>query len=258
MIEEDIDTAEELDLELAAEEPGVARGAVVRGGVVPVPATETPATGETVPGAETKPTPPKGSAEDGTGKFAAVLERYNRIAIVGGPKAGKSTLADSVTDRPRWSSDSIIGTHEWDAMPEAVKAACDGMGTRWVVEGVQVARALRKGLQVDAVVHLRGARDVLSPGQETMAKGVGTVLRDWRAADGGKTPCVDIDPDDPDDDADDATPVRTRGADAVGDTMRHEADGWHVYAGDTHLGGPYKTALKASRRMRMLSRFDRR
>ncbi len=46
--------------------------------------------------------------------------------------------------------------------------------------------------------------------------------------------------------------------DAVGDVIKHEADGWHVYAGGKHHGGPYKTRLKAMRRARQMDRFDRR
>lgn len=45
------------------------------------------------------------------------------------------------------------------------------------------------------------------------------------------------------------------GKDAMpGDMVKHEADGWHAYAGDKHLSGPHGTARMAMTRLRQYSR----
>jgi adenylate kinase family enzyme len=113
--------------------------------------------------------------------FATVLSRYQRIAIVGGPKTGKTTLAGSVTDRPTFSTDEFMGI-PWGDIPRAVAMKAGSLGPSWVVEGVQVARALRKGLVTDAVIHLNGPAHVsLTPMQAAMAKAVTSVFEEWNA-----------------------------------------------------------------------------
>ena len=66
----------------------------------------------------------------------------------------------------------------WEDQPAAILAMCEG-APRFVVEGVQTARALRKGLQVDCIVYLTKARIERLPGQERMAKGVATIMRNF-------------------------------------------------------------------------------
>lgn len=112
--------------------------------------------------------------------FADVLRRYNRIAIVGGPRAGKTTLA-RLADRHVIHTDDYR-TRTWEAVPHAVIADVLDLaqyGHRWIVEGVQVARALRKGLEVQVVIVLNEPLNELTPRQEGMRKGVMTVLADW-------------------------------------------------------------------------------
>lgn len=116
--------------------------------------------------------------------FADVLKRYNRIAVVGGPRAGKTTLA-RLADRHVIHTDDYR-TRSWEAVPHAVIAdirdlEADSLsrGNRWIIEGVQVARALRKGLEVDVVLVLNEPLEDLTTRQEGMRKGVMTVLADW-------------------------------------------------------------------------------
>lgn len=109
--------------------------------------------------------------------FADVLAKHARVAIVGGPKTGKSNLANMVTDRPVIHTDDYRNM-PWEAVPHAVIGAASG--DRFVVEGVQAARALRKGLQVDAVVRLDKPHVPLSRGQSSMTLAVETVMRDWQ------------------------------------------------------------------------------
>lgn len=112
--------------------------------------------------------------------FADVLAKYKRVAIVGGPKAGKTTLSRFVKDRQVVHTDDFRN-YAWEDVPESViKFVNEHSNTRgFVVEGTQVARALRKGLEVDAVVVLMEPLQTLSKGQASMAKAVMTVLADW-------------------------------------------------------------------------------
>jgi ABC-type thiamine transport system ATPase subunit len=111
--------------------------------------------------------------------FKEQLKKYDRIAVAGGPKAGKTTLCRLVRDRTVIHTDSFM--HDtWENVPRAVIA--DIVKTspqRFVVEGVQVPRCLRKGLEVDAVLWLDEPLEKLSPRREGMRKGCLTVFADW-------------------------------------------------------------------------------
>jgi hypothetical protein len=110
--------------------------------------------------------------------FREALEQYSRIAIVGGPKTGKTTLAATVSDRTVLGTDELIGL-EWSALSaEVVRRGAEL--DRFVFEGVRVAHALRKGLTVDVVVWLSESREPLTVRQIAMRKAVVTVLTEWR------------------------------------------------------------------------------
>ena len=116
-----------------------------------------------------------------------------RLAIVGWPRAGKTTLALA---RARELScvarhtDDLIGRLDWSAASEEVARWFDEPGP-WLIEGVAVPRALRKwrlahpgeSPPVDTLIYLpRGRFCDLSPGQAAMGKGCDTVLAelaDW-------------------------------------------------------------------------------
>lgn len=106
--------------------------------------------------------------------FDTLLAEHNRIAIVGGPKVGKTTLCRRVNDRPVFGTDSLMGL-PWSEAPHAIIDQCQGI-TRFVVEGVQTARALRKGLRVDCIVQLTKVHQELSQGQASMTKGIATIM----------------------------------------------------------------------------------
>lgn len=110
--------------------------------------------------------------------LTSILYQYDRIAICGGPGTGKTTLATWCTkDRPLLHTDDLMHL-PWSDVPAAVIEQCSHHG-RFVVEGVQVARALRKGLQVDAVLYLDTC---MAPErrQGRMAKAIGTIFGEWR------------------------------------------------------------------------------
>lgn len=107
------------------------------------------------------------------------FEQFDRIAICGGPRVGKTTLAQAFSNHELVSTDEFIGL-PWEQVPFALIAKCSTL-ERFVIEGVQVARALRKGLVVDAVIYLTAPRAPRTPRQVGMAKGIDKVFTDWLA-----------------------------------------------------------------------------
>lgn len=98
-----------------------------------------------------------------------------RIVICGGPRTGKTTLARTVHGRrPLIHTDAYIADG-WGDAPLRVISAVSGLEA-YVVEGVQAARTLRKGLPADVVVWLEGPFVPLTPGQERMAAGIATTF----------------------------------------------------------------------------------
>lgn len=126
-----------------------------------------------------------------------------RVVVIGGPKAGKSTYAKGLGAAVRCSDPKALGGdaddrldlpegERWSAVSAEVAGWLDATGP-WTIEGVAVARALRKWMKahpgvacpVDEVHVLGGARVALTPGQAAMAKGVATVLAEilpWLSA----------------------------------------------------------------------------
>lgn len=119
--------------------------------------------------------------------FTDLLAKYPRIAIAGGPQHGKTTLSKQVTDRIVIGSDSYK-SEPWSEQPLILKALT-ALHSAFCVEGVQVARALRKGMEVDCVVFMTKQKvKSLKPGQIGMTKGVIKVFRDWAEKNDGKVP----------------------------------------------------------------------
>lgn len=114
----------------------------------------------------------------------ACLAEHHRIAIVGGPNTGKTTLSEQLAERSgpviRHSDDVIdLG---WSEASATVADWLDYEGPI-IVEGVAVPRGLRKwllahdrGKPVDVVVVLTHIYVGTNDGQARMAKGVHTVL----------------------------------------------------------------------------------
>lgn len=106
--------------------------------------------------------------------------KHDYIAVTGGPLTGKTTLASSIpTDH------SLIHTDEfmelpWSDQPHACIEAVANK-PRFIIEGVQVPRALRKGLDVDVVVWLSTPKRARNKRQDSFAKAVQTVYSEWKA-----------------------------------------------------------------------------
>lgn len=131
-----------------------------------------------VPGVEPGAVPDEEEALTAGGlDYGQVLGRHQRIAIVGGPRVGKTTLAKRVSDRKVVSTDDFA-RQPWSSVPALIQDAV-ALASSFVVEGVQAARFLRKGGQVDAVIRLDRPKVPRTKGQETMAKSVNRIFEQW-------------------------------------------------------------------------------
>lgn len=131
-----------------------------------------------------------------------------RIVILGGPKTGKTTLAEHFSLGGTWTPEHGTGPGRargpgakavrhtddlislgWSEASQAASAWFDEPGP-WIIEGVAAVRALRKWRDqhpgerppVDRVIYLTRPFVDLTPGQRSMAKGVDTVweeIVDW-------------------------------------------------------------------------------
>lgn len=115
-----------------------------------------------------------------------ILSRYPRVAIAGGPRTGKTTLSAIGDGRPVVHTDDWIDKTEWDGVPTEVIKAC-GAGPV-IVEGVQVPRALRKGLSVDCVVWCERPRALQTRKQLIMLAGLRTIFAEWASNNAGAVP----------------------------------------------------------------------
>jgi SPP1 gp7 family putative phage head morphogenesis protein len=117
--------------------------------------------------------------------------RARRLAILGAPRAGKTTTALELGRRlglPVHHADDLIAlgwSEASDTLARSIAAAgSDGPGSDGIWEGVAVVRALRKLLAqspdkpVEQVLVLRAPHVPLSPGQQRMAAACETVLRE--------------------------------------------------------------------------------
>ena len=106
------------------------------------------------------------------------------LAIAGGPRTGKTTTALELALR---SGTALLSTDSlahlgWSEASQATAARILTAGADLIVEGVAVARALRKALgqtagrPCDRLLVLERPWLELSPGQRAIAKGVDTVL----------------------------------------------------------------------------------
>lgn len=110
--------------------------------------------------------------------LADCLTRYKRIAICGAPETGKTTLTQHVVDRLVIRTDDFKGL-PWGDQPRAVIEACSSFDS-FVVEGIQVARALRKKLEVDVLIWLMRVYGQQTERQATMGRSLITILESCR------------------------------------------------------------------------------
>lgn len=107
-----------------------------------------------------------------------------RIAIVGSPRAGKTTLARRLSVElklPIFHTDDLIELG-WSSASDALAVQLAEAAEPCIFEGVAVVRGLRKALllsptsPVDRCIVLERPRIPLTRGQEVMRRGCATVL----------------------------------------------------------------------------------
>ncbi len=86
-------------------------------------------------------------------------------------------MASTFTDRLKIHTDDYMGI-PWADVPMVITKECK-KHEMFVCEGVQVARCLRRGLEVDVVVWMERPFVALTPGQHTMAKGCRSIFDEW-------------------------------------------------------------------------------
>lgn len=127
--------------------------------------------------------------------FDALLAQYPRIGIAGAPRTGKTTLSQQAATRRKVIGTDAYQDMEWSEIPHRMIADVAGLNM-FLIEGVMVGRALRKGLELDALVYLDQPMVAQSSGQQAMGKGINTILRDWVAKTPGELPPVFVRSDD--------------------------------------------------------------
>lgn len=114
-------------------------------------------------------------------RLQAFIKAYPRLAITGPSSAGKTTLTHRLDDGSRkiFHNDDFKHLDWSESSAEEARRVneCEGP---LIVEGVTVARALRKGMRVDAVIWLDKPHIPVKPGQVAQGKGILTVLREWQ------------------------------------------------------------------------------
>lgn len=132
------------------------------------------------------------------------LNAFSRIVLIGGPLRGKSTLAKRIRDQygvPTFCGDAKSMVREPDAMttyvPEGIGWSESSLYVAenwlsrpgpWCCEGVSMARALRKFININTnfaetlddaiIIYIASACSTVTPKQESMAKGVESVWRE--------------------------------------------------------------------------------
>jgi len=108
-----------------------------------------------------------------------------RVIIGGGPKAGKTTFANSFMGVAIKHTDSLMGKMNWSAVSEQIASDWMQHEGPWVIEGVAVVRAIRKWLKAhpegkpcDILYYLNSPHVPLSTAQESMRKGCLSVWRE--------------------------------------------------------------------------------
>lgn len=116
--------------------------------------------------------------------FAEALANFARIAITGASGSGKTTLCQRVNGRDVVHGDDYMHLG-WSESSQKMADVVNAIHGPLVVEGVQVPRALRKGMRVDCVIWLeRMGRYEHDVDRHRKAQGAGawTILSEWRQA----------------------------------------------------------------------------
>ena len=111
--------------------------------------------------------------------FLDLLQAHKRIALIGGPHTGLEPLAETCTDRPVLHA-AHYASAPWSDVPASIIETLELLDSFVLVGCVHAARALRKGLSVDAVTYLDLDHESGRISQDPLAKSVETIFRGWR------------------------------------------------------------------------------
>lgn len=133
----------------------------------------------------------EGAVREALAKESSLVDQlspFPRVAITGGPKTGKTTLALALgarTGRPVLHTDDLLHLDHHEATRRAARWFDE---PAWIVEGVAVPRALRKWLLQNpdrplsaGALYLRQAHVHRNKSQVAMERGVRTVWLQIRA-----------------------------------------------------------------------------
>lgn len=107
-----------------------------------------------------------------------IIKTHKRIAIVGGPLSGKTTLANYISDRMIIHGDDFMYM-DWSKQ-SAYMVEITRPLNKFIIEGVQIPRALRKGMVVDVVIYLNHSFGTLNNKQQSMKKGMDKIFNEWK------------------------------------------------------------------------------
>ena len=121
--------------------------------------------------------------------YIELVEGYKKVALTGPPKSGKTTLANEIKDRPIIHTDDFIHL-SWKEQVLASRIKAASLDT-FLIEGIQVPRILRKGLDIQIVICLGKSIEPLNTHQVDTAKSIRTILAEWsRSSMGEAIPIV--------------------------------------------------------------------
>lgn len=112
--------------------------------------------------------------------FQELVDKYDRVALTGVVMSGKSLLLDNVkADRLILHTDDLKDRGvPFKESPGVVLDMLAGV-TQFIVAGMQVPRALRKGLEIDVAVWVNDPREWLTSRQQAFSDGVRGIFHQW-------------------------------------------------------------------------------
>jgi energy-coupling factor transporter ATP-binding protein EcfA2 len=119
------------------------------------------------------------NTDDGTLKrLQAIVSSNKRVAVTGAPTSGKTYLTSRLQGCTVVHGDELTKDLEWSQSSEVMSKFVNALDAdHIVIEGVQVPRAIRKGMKVDVLVVLPMPAN-LDKRHVGMSKSIATVIKD--------------------------------------------------------------------------------
>lgn len=107
------------------------------------------------------------------------MREHRVVALAGGPNTGKTTVASQILEA---NPDTVLIHGDdylelgWSASSQALRDAANAETGNLLIEGVQVPRAIRKGMDVGCLIVLTKVHEYNTKRQAALAKGMHTVI----------------------------------------------------------------------------------